>query len=155
MTAYIGIDPGFKGAIAVITDNVVQVFDTPTVMITKTRRDYLIPKMTSIVSAFNKTGVVAIEKVHSMPRQGVASAFTFGKGYGIWLGVLSALVIPYEEVTPQRWQGAMLDGMQRGKDANRLRAMQLFPHMSESFERKKDDGRADALLIAEYRRRLG
>ena len=110
--------------------------------------------MVNILSTFCKTGVVAIEKVHSMPRQGVASAFTFGKGYGIWLGVLGTLGIPYEEVTPQRWQGAMLDGMKRGKDANRLKAMQLFPSESDQLKLKKPDGRADALLLATYIKRI-
>ena len=162
MTVYVGIDPGFKGAVAIIEDDRIRLVDTPTIKLTQSRKDYLIPEMVGIFDPYmSQEGIivwpmrVAIEKVHSMPRQGVASAFTFGKGYGIWLGILATLGIPYEEVTPQRWQGAMLDGMQRGKDANRLRAMQLFPGESDKLNLKKHDGRADALLLAEYRRRLG
>lgn len=162
MTTYIGIDPGFKGAVAAITENAAYVSDTPSAIIGKSKREYLIPEMIRILDEFtSREGilisdvVVAIEKVHSMPRQGVASAFTFGKGYGIWLGILASLHIPYDEVTPQRWQKEMMDGMQRGKDAARVRAMQIFPSLSESLKRKSDDGRADALLIAEWRRRQG
>ncbi len=151
---YIGIDPGFKGAVAIIYENgTVKLIDTPTLKV-GTRKDYMIQEMTKALS-LPTLRQVAIEKVHSMPRQGVASAFTFGKGYGIWLGILGALHIPYEEVTPQRWQREMMDSMQRGKDASRLRAMQLFPQVADQLNLKKHDGRADALLLAEYRRRLG
>ena len=48
-----------------------------------------------------------IEQVHSMPKQGVASSFKFGRHYGFLLGVLTALGIPYQTVTPQKWQKAM------------------------------------------------
>jgi crossover junction endodeoxyribonuclease RuvC len=54
----------------------------------------------------------AVESVHSMPKQGVASAFTFGKGYGKILGILEAYAIPLEEPTPQQWQKLVLAGMQ-------------------------------------------
>ena len=36
-------------------------------------------------------GLVVIEKVHSMPGQGVASMFKFGQGFGAILGIAAAL----------------------------------------------------------------
>ena len=39
-------------------------------------------------------------------------------------------------------------GRAAGKDASRMRAMELFPTRAELFKRAKDDGRADAALIA-------
>jgi hypothetical protein len=39
-------------------------------------------------------------------------------------------------------------GRAAGKDASRMRAMELFPSKAELFKRAKDDGRADAALIA-------
>ena len=39
-------------------------------------------------------------------------------------------------------------GRSAGKDASRMRAMELFPSKAELFKRAKDDGRADAALIA-------
>jgi hypothetical protein len=48
-----------------------------------------------------------IEKVHSMPSQGVSSSFTFGKNYGFLRGCLTAAGIPFEEVTPQVWMKAL------------------------------------------------
>jgi crossover junction endodeoxyribonuclease RuvC len=35
-----------------------------------------------------------------------------------------------------------------GKDGSRLRAIELFPNYGQLFARKKDDGRADAALLA-------
>jgi hypothetical protein len=95
--------------------------------------------------------IVFIEKVHSMPKQGVASSFNFGMGFGLWQGVVVGLNLPMEMVTPQRWQKEMLAGMQGGKEASIIRAQELFP--DAELHLKKHHGRADALLIAEYGRR--
>ncbi len=156
MTAYIGLDPGFKGAIAIIHEDGVKVIDAPTLMVGK-KRDYHVHEMLRILAPYDDLyAFAAIEKVHALPPPASrASAFTFGKGFGLWLGVLTGLGIPYEQVTPQRWQKEMMDGMQKGKDASRAQAMALFPELSEELKRKSDDGRADALLIAEWRRRQG
>ena len=97
--------------------------------------------------------LVFIERVHSMPKQGVASAFNFGMGYGLWQGIVSGLNWPMELVTPQQWMKVMMTGQLRGKDAGRGRAMELWPSNVSDFELKKHDGRADATLIAEYGRR--
>jgi hypothetical protein len=48
----------------------------------------------------------------------------------------------------------MADMARDNKDSSRLAAMRLFPAMSEQLARKKDDGRAEAILLAEYARRL-
>jgi crossover junction endodeoxyribonuclease RuvC len=54
-------------------------------------------------------------------------------------------------VTPQRWKKTMLDGQGKDKDAARFKAQALFPQIE--LHLKKHDGRADALLIAEFARR--
>lgn len=61
-------------------------------------------------------------------------------------GVVSALRLPMQYVTPQRWQKDL--NVRGGKDGNRQRAAELFPAYAHLFERKKDDGRADAALMA-------
>lgn len=97
--------------------------------------------------------LVGIEKVHSMPGQGVASTFCFGEGYGVWLGILAALGIRHELITPQSWKKSLMDGQLKDKDASRLVAMRLFPEAGNQLQLKKHHGRADALLIAEFVRR--
>ena len=46
-----------------------------------------------------------VERVHSMPRQGEASTFSFGCSFGVVLGVLGAMGIPFELVAPKVWKG--------------------------------------------------
>lgn len=154
----IGIDPGKTGSIAVLTYEIgkgfyiqEEVHDMPVI-----DKDYNEDGISDLLQYFsNKTHHVFIESVHAMPGQGVCSMFNFGKGFGIIRGILSAFKMTRTFVTPQAWKKEMMEGI-KDKDAARSRAIQLFPHSSLKLCRKKDIGRADALLIAEYgRRKLG
>lgn len=93
-----------------------------------------------------------VEKVHSMPGQGVASTFKFGVGYGQLLGLMSGIYLPIELVTPQAWKKVTLAGTSKNKDAAiefcRLRypSVKLIPPGC----RKPHDGIADALCILHY-----
>lgn len=154
----IGIDPGLTGAVFFIENDGPLVADTPTIVMAKSsgkgkKTDYLPADMAKLLRDYAPLNChVFIEKVGAMPGQGVTSMFGFGKGYGLWIGILAALEIPYTFVTPQAWKKVMMSGM-ADKDAARLRAQELWPSKSHLFARKKDIGRADAALIAEYGRR--
>jgi hypothetical protein len=76
-------------------------------------------------------------------------------GYGMWIGILAALHIPYTLVTPNRWKKEMMAGMGKEKEASCVRAAQLFPAAGALLSRPKRgggvvhlDGRGDALLLA-------
>jgi len=160
---YIGIDPGLGGSVAVIDnrDNSIRFYDTPTLELKKGKKikhEYEVPSMVNIVNdltmlAFKSEIIVGLEKIHSMPGQGVVSMFSMGYGYGLWLGILSSLKIAMVLVPPQRWKKIMMMGMDKEKDASRLKAMQMFPQISDQLNLKKHHNRADALLIAEFVRR--
>ena len=99
---------------------------------------------------------VALEKIHSMPGQGVRSMFSMGEGYGLWKGIIMTLGDPMILVTPQAWKKVMMQGMGKEKDASVLRASELFPHIADQLvtpRGRKLNGRADALLIAHWCRR--
>ena len=73
--------------------------------------------------------------------------FSFGTSYGIVIGVLAALSIPMVLVSPQTWKAnAGIRG--KDKDYARTLAQQLYP--GAELGRKKDIGRADAILIARF-----
>lgn len=153
---FIGIDPGLDGAVAILPDGIL--IDTPTLTVQgkgkSKKREYAVASMVqTLIGRASSESWCALEKIHAMPGQGVTSMFSMGVGLGLWRGILAALFIGHEEPTPQRWQKVMLDGMGKGKDASRLRAIQLFPQLADQLSRKKDHGRADALLLAEYARR--
>lgn len=165
--AGIGVDPGLDGAIALYDGRVLAVHDMPTVSITrngKGKREVSAPLLAAVLREFvherllvadtgydpNSDDVfdvrVLVERVGAMKGQGVSSMFSFGRSAGIIEGVLAGLRLPCQLVVPQVWQKAM--GVRGGKDGARARAAQLFPNHAAMFARKKDDGRADAALLA-------
>jgi hypothetical protein len=149
---FLGIDPGLSGAVAVLDDDgaLVCVHDTPILTLKVARgirHEYDVPGLVSLLAPYRGSQAhVILEKSQPMPGQGTRSMFTIGYGYGLWLGILGALRIPYTPVRPAVWKKAFSPGTD--KEASRHRAMQLFP--SADLRRKKDHGRAEALLLAWY-----
>lgn len=141
---FLGIDPGKTGAAALIDDQgrMLEVADWPGDHVAAAQL------LARWVYSFGIT-CGAIERVHSGPGEGVKSAFSFGQNYGSWLGVTGALYIPMLNPTPQEWQTGLVRKTD-GPDAKARSlsvARRLFPSV-DCLSRKKDHGRADALLIA-------
>lgn len=168
---HIGIDPGLSGAIAIIRSSQdILFYDTPcvTVKVGKSMKSQMdAAACRALLQGYvDQEPMVIIEKVSPMPSfnrdgveerrtMGVTSAFNFGMGYGIWIGICAALLIPYQLVHPRTWKAELMRDMGKEKDASRIKAMQLFPWSAKNLMRKKDHGRADALLLAEWGRRNG
>jgi crossover junction endodeoxyribonuclease RuvC len=100
---YIGIDPGKSGGICTYCPtnshiDYVKMPDAVHGMFT-----YLDNIIKQCRLADSPTPKVVLEKVHSMPGQGVASTFTFGQGYGQLQGVIAALGLQCIEVIPNKW----------------------------------------------------
>jgi len=154
---HIGIDPGLNGAVAILwEDGSATVHDSPVLTVENKRKPHA-AAMALLLSAFTKVSdnvLVTLESVHSMPKQGVASSFSFGQGLGIWQGIIAAYGFALEMPSPQRWKKEMLSDMGKTKDAARYKASSLFPKLAPQLSRAKDDGRAEALLLADYGRRL-
>lgn len=81
-------------------------------------------------------------------RIGAKSSFTSGVGYGRLTMALTAMLVPFDEVMPIKWQNAMSARTGGDKNISKARAAHLFPGI------KMTHAIADALLIAEYGRRL-
>lgn len=157
MTVLVGVDPGISGAVAVLRGMEVEFYDTPTLTLKtgKSIKHAIDAQACADLLRKIDPDFLVIEKVWAMPgaggaAMGVSSAFNFGMGFGIWLGIIVALQIPHEQVPPNTWKKALMEGMGKEKDASRQRAMQLFPKTAKDLTRVKDHGRADALLIAHY-----
>ena len=149
MSRVIGVDPGASGAISLVVDGFLhQVVDMPTVTVTRnaSQKRQVSPAGVADIIRSMKPDVAIVEKVGAMPGQGVSSMFSFGRSVGIIEGALAALQVSTTFITPQAWQKAI--GSAKGKDGSRQRCMELFPRDSHLFARVKDDGRADAVLIA-------
>lgn len=144
----VGIDPGLTGAVAKLDNGeLMDLLDMPVYDGRVDARGLYLR-----LQGWGRPYMVVIEDVHSMPGQGVASSFKFGRSVGAIEGVVGALSYPHTRLTPQRWKQKMgLIG--KDKDASRGMARELHPLYADKFARKKDDGRAEAALIAEAWRR--
>jgi len=92
---------------------------------------------------------VVVESVHSMPRDGVRQAFSFGCAFGAVLSLAQRFRSPWHLVRPQRWKADM--GVTAEKSTSLELARQLWK--TAPLTRKKDHGVAEALLLAEWIRR--
>jgi crossover junction endodeoxyribonuclease RuvC len=145
----LGIDPGLGGALALLTSlGDFTVTDMPVLEIErggKSKRELDIGALAARICEMAPTHAV-IERVGARPGQGVTSMFAFGRGVGQFEGVIAACRVPVSYVSPPTWRRAM--SVPPGKDGSRLRASQLLPAYAERWRRAKDDGRAEAALIA-------
>ena len=153
----VGIDPGLKGGLSILllTDNGSLVPDSAR-SISYGLDEYLCELKNAIeITSCNNGVLVAIEQVHSMPKQGVASTFKFGEQFGILKGLCMGLGVKFITIAPQEWKRGM-GLLHQDKDASIALAKKLFPgaNLRPSTRCRKDsDGMAESLLIAEYARR--
>lgn len=145
---YAGIDPGLKGGIACIGDEC----SAEPMPVIGGEID-----VTALHEWLAKYGpdLTVVEQVHSMPKQGVKSTFTFGVGYGRILATLDLMAYPYIVVRPQEWKKQVLAGTAKDKDAAITFARRSFPwaELMPGKKRVPHDGIADALCLAEYGRK--
>jgi crossover junction endodeoxyribonuclease RuvC len=143
---WIGIDPGaISGAYGAINHNgeLIGCGDIPSAdgRINASQLRYLIK---SCVSTFD-TAMIAVESVHSMPKQGIASTAKFMRAVGAIEATAELTHYPFVLVTPQKWK--KFHGLiGTNKFASLELARSMFPEAS--LKRQKDHGRADALLMA-------
>ena len=81
-----------------------------------------------------------------MPGQGVTSMFAFGYAAGVVAGVLAGNGLRTELLAPPTWR--RVARVKGGKDGSRARASAIWPDKASWFARVKDDGVAEAALIA-------
>lgn len=165
MRLTIGIDPGMSGAIAFIADGVpIAVHDMPVMERRAGGQQVNAAELAALLrGTFHAHAgayiVAVLEQVNAMPsipgadgqrrQMGSSSAFRFGESYGVVRGVIGALGIGLIHAYPQTWKKRMgLSGAD--KDVARTAAIERWPAMSAALARKKDVGRADALLIAAW-----
>ncbi|KAJ4970346.1 hypothetical protein NE237_003445 [Protea cynaroides] len=160
----IGIDPDLSGALALLknekSDCSAQVFDSPhlQVLVGKRIRKRLDAK--SIVQLLQSLDAppgtkVYIEQSIPYPQDGKQGWWSGGFGYGLWIGTLVASGFSVVPVASLLWKNHFeLSGNRATKDESRKLASTLFPSLSSLLKRKKDHGRAEALLIAAYGKSL-
>jgi len=147
----LGIDPGLNGALALYspaTHMIIDVVDMPIHTIRGKQQLDLASLADWMRGAHYGVQSAVIEEVGAMPKQGLGSTFKFGRVFGNAEMLLAAFAVPFAYVRPAVWKKAM--GLTTDKDASRQMANRYFPSQCCLWERKKDDGRAEAALLAVY-----
>jgi crossover junction endodeoxyribonuclease RuvC len=146
----LGIDPGLTGALASWDGEWLNLLAMPIMKASGRGNEVNWAELVNRFNVFLLDGVdhAYIERVGARPGQGVSSMFKFGYVSGGLRGLVASHRIPVTFVTPGKWKKAL--GLNSSKDAARARASELFPKQSQHFARKKDDGVAEAALIAYY-----
>src|SRR5262245_40876885 len=147
----LGVDPGIRGGLAVVAvdangaaPQLVDAIDIPVSGVgAKERVDVLAIRAWIVQHAPQHA---LIERAQAMPKQGASSGFKYGRAVGAIEAVITCCAIPLTIVEPSIWKRAhRLRGSD--KEAGRQRA-QLFPSAHALLARKRDQGRAEAALIA-------
>ncbi len=158
MKVFVGIDPGKDGALAILGYR-----ETP-ILIPFSETEYAnqLRRVAPFFVATGTEGVIdqretftVVEHVNAMPGQGVTSCFSFGRNFGFILGLLTAFRIPYELVRPQKWKRVF--SCTSDKNTSIEVAQRMFPGVDLRRTpkcQKPHDGICEALLMAEYARRL-
>ena len=145
----IGIDPGLSGAVALLDGDGLPELVADLPVIRDGRLSWIdggALQSVLLEALHGRPCRAAVERVSAMPAQGIASAFTFGVGFGSILSVLQTLHLPIELVTPAQWKTAL--GLSKDKRASLDKARLLFP--TAELHLAKHDGRAEALLLAHF-----
>lgn len=145
MNGWIGIDPGASGAIALINDDETHVWDWP-------GDERLLIKLLWPWDLEFKIQRVVLEYQQAMPKQGVVSMFKLGVNYGMWLAAVAGFNWPLKIVRPAEWKkglGYPAGDYEASKAHSLTLARQRFPELADQLSRKKDNGRAEALLLAQ------
>lgn len=161
----LGIDPGLTGAIAMLDGDDAAVFDMPTIEAngrTFIDREKLADLIgLDVLADFTEPqdATAFIEKAQASPSMGTVSAFSYGAGYGLVMGILAHLRVPTREIHPAVWKKALglespsrlkLGRRKQDKGKSLERARELYPQLAEHLALKKHHGRAEAVLIAHF-----
>lgn len=147
----VGIDPGFKGAIALYAPDSgwLEIHDMPVFPAAGGKTEINHAELLEIMrSTGDATATAWLEVVQSRPGQNSSAVFRFGQGYGALECACAATGKALRYVTPAKWKKHF--GLKADKGGSRAVACQRFPKHAGQFARVKDDGRAEAALIALY-----
>jgi crossover junction endodeoxyribonuclease RuvC len=152
MKLIIGIDIGAQGALALLDESgaLIGVDDMPVLQDGPAGRRAVNAPLLAAIIFKSHADHAFVEFVGARPGEGAVGAFAFGRSRGVIEGVLGAAGIACTFIAPAAWKRAVgiPPGKDGAKDAARSEAIRRWPNHAECFARIKDDGRAEAALIA-------
>lgn len=150
MPYYMGIDPGSKGAIAILPEKGTRLIILP---FAKKETHEIVEILAGLAKDIK---MCCLEEVHAMPAyrknpdgtmqimQGSVSTFKFGYAFGYAYGITAALNIDIHYVSPSKWQRTLGCLTKGDKNITKRLALELYPESRATHET------ADAILLAHY-----
>lgn len=146
----IGIDPGINGGIAATYNkNLISVEPMPSSAV-ELRNMFI---FLGLKGNYKGELKVYLEDVHSMPTDGVASAFKFGWGVGLIEGVLGTMNIDYIKVTPQKWMESFKLKKDKANDESTYQYKKRIYELALKLTKNKikfHQNQADSVMISLY-----
>lgn len=157
---YLGIDPGLNGGMCIIDDNgnIIDSIVMPTFRDPKGKRIFDAQGIYKWIQSHNYASPVSlagIEKPIPMPRLPSNVLLSLGYGNGVLVGIMTALLIPFQMVRAQEWQKKILTSVTAG--TTKQRSIQYAQQMQPKYDWRENercrvahDGLADAFCIAKF-----
>lgn len=168
---FVGVDPGLTGGLALLNHDATRVKTWPMpITVTSTggrkRREVnafeLMELVENILLSFDDACIVTIEQVSASPQMGTTSAFNFGAAYAMvkaafaFHTMTNENLVRVENAIPAVWKRVMrlhsMATITETKALSRKKAQEMWPRSHREFVQSKDDGRAEAALLAEFGR---
>lgn len=156
----VSVDPGIHGALALKRCNEVEILDFPTYTVTRkitsgakkgkvsNKNYYDLPELVKLFP--HGPGDFIIEDVQRMPNDSAHASSLLLEGKGFFRGISASKNLIEHMVRPSVWKKKL--GLPKGatKEDSRQLALKWFPQLADKLSRKKDEGRAEALLLLYY-----
>ena len=151
--AWAGIDPGLSGCACLLTPEKIHFHD----FISEEKAAAIIDQWKYY---YRVKFILEKVQVIRIPRKGKSDfmgGFKILEHFGFWRGVLVAFECNFIVKTPGQWQKIM-PGKRAKTETTKDRALswarKFYPAAEDMLSRKKDNNRADALLMAHYLRQI-
>ena len=149
MKTIISIDPGISGAVCIWRGGVPTVEDMPTMK--RGKASVIdVANLAHIIGGIDGPVDVIIEDVTARPGNGSVSMFSFGRNVGRIEAVPMALGYAVRYVRPVVWKRGVGLPVGATKEQSRSMAIERFPALAGDLRRKKDEGRAESVLIGAW-----
>ena len=146
MPRILGVDPGRKGALALMSRG-----DAASWRVETHDMPAAIPDLQALLPRLTPVAFAVVEKPFYNRIMGTSNAGRSGEAYGVLLASLHAAGIPIREVRPDEWKRAL--NIPKDKTGARQSAGMMFPDDADQWPLVKHDGRAEAALLAWYGKR--
>lgn len=150
----VAVDPGFTGALCFFNPDASirsglrwGVYDMP-VTGEGTQKKVCAAEIARMVQR-HAPDKAFLEMSWPRPTDGAIQGFRFGRSFGAVEALVSFCGMQPQYIAPQTWK-RHYGLLGKKKDDSRLLARHLVPELFHHLERKKDHGRAEAILIALY-----